>query len=481
MREYKPTIGMEVHIELQTKTKMFCGCKVDFGGEPNTRCCPVCIGLPGALPAVNKAAIDTMLKAALALNCNINYENYFHRKNYYYPDLPKNFQTSQYDCPLGYNGYLEICVGGKTKKIDILRVHMEEDTGKLLHLESGKSLIDYNRSGTPLMEIVTQVPPRPGFDTIESAEEAREYVQRLRQLMVYIGVSDCKMEEGSMRCEPNISVRPADSDKLGTKTELKNLNSFRVVYLASDYEIKRQSLALDMGEKIVQETRRWDDSKGETTVMRVKESAQEYRYFPEPDLCPIVLDKDYCEEIRATIGERPLEKERRFISEYSLPESDAQVLTDDKKLADFYEEIAKVCDPKKTANWILTELLKLTNQAGVSVEECNIKAGDVIDILTLIDKGVVNRNTAKTVFAEMFDTGKDAKTIIKEKGLEQVSDTGAIEKAIEEILAGFPKEVERYKAGEVKLMGFFTGQIMRQMKGKANPGVVNQILKQKLN
>lgn len=284
MREYKPTIGMEVHIELQTKTKMFCGCKVDFGGAPNTRCCPVCIGLPGALPVVNKTAIDTMLKAALALNCSINYENYFHRKNYYYPDLPKNFQTSQYDCPLGYNGYLEISVGGKTKKIDILRVHMEEDTGKLLHLEGGKSLIDYNRSGTPLMEIVTQVPARPGYDIIESAEEAREYVQRLRQLLVYIGVSDCKMEEGSMRCEPNISVRPADSDKLGTKTELKNLNSFRVVYLSSDYEIKRQIMALEMGEKITQETRRWDDNKGETTVMRTKESAQEYRYFPEPDL-----------------------------------------------------------------------------------------------------------------------------------------------------------------------------------------------------
>ena len=481
MREYKPTIGMEVHIELQTKTKMFCGCKVDFGGAPNTRCCPVCTGMPGALPVVNKTAIDTMLKAALALNCSINYENYFHRKNYYYPDLPKNFQTSQYDCPLGYNGYLEISVGGKTKKIDILRVHMEEDTGKLFHLESGKSLIDYNRSGTPLMEIVTQVPPRPGFDTIESAEEAREYVQRLRQLLVYIGVSDCKMEEGSMRCEPNISVRPADSEKLGTKTELKNLNSFRVVYLASDYEIKRQSLALEMGEKITQETRRWDDSKGETTVMRSKESAQEYRYFPEPDLCPIVLDKEYCEEIRATIGERPMEKEKRFKEQYNLSDADAQVLTDDKKLADFYEEVAAKCDAKKAANWIMTELLRLTNAEGIEVSESKIKASDVIDILTLIEKGTINRNTAKTVFDEMFQTGKKAGEIVKEKGLEQVSDTGAIEKAIEDILAGLPNEVARYKAGEEKLMGFFTGQVMRQMKGKANPGVVSKILKDKLN
>ena len=481
MREYKPTIGMEVHIELQTKTKMFCGCKVDFGGAPNTRCCPVCIGLPGALPVVNKTAIDTMLKAALALNCSINYENYFHRKNYYYPDLPKNFQTSQYDCPLGYNGYLEISVGGKTKKIDILRVHMEEDTGKLLHLEGGKSLIDYNRSGTPLMEIVTQVPARPGYDIIESAEEAREYVQRLRQLLVYIGVSDCKMEEGSMRCEPNISVRPADSDKLGTKTELKNLNSFRVVYLSSDYEIKRQIMALEMGEKITQETRRWDDNKGETTVMRTKESAQEYRYFPEPDLCPIVLDKEYCEEVRKSIGERPIEKERRFISQYGLPEADAQVLTDDKDLADFYEEVAGKCDPKKAANWIMTELLKLTNAENISVKDSKIKAEDVIDILTLIDKGTVNRNTGKAVFEEMFNTGKKAMNIIKEKGLEQVSDTGAIESAIEGILAGLPNEVARYKAGEEKLMGFFTGQIMRQMKGKANPQVVAQILKKKLS
>lgn len=479
--EYRPTIGMEVHIELQTKTKMFCGCKVDFGGAPNTRCCPVCTGLPGALPVVNKAAIDTMLKAALALNCSINYENYFHRKNYYYPDLPKNFQTSQYDCPLGYNGYLEICVGGKTKKIDILRVHMEEDTGKLLHLEGGKSLIDYNRSGTPLMEIVTQVPPRPGFDTIESAEEAREYVQRLRQLLVYIGVSDCKMEEGSMRCEPNISVRPVDSDKLGTKTELKNLNSFRVVYLASDYEIKRQSLALSMGEKIVQETRRWDDAKGETAIMRVKESAQEYRYFPEPDLCPIKLDKDYVEEVRATIGEKPIDKERRFVEEYKIPLVDAQVLVDDPQLAKFYEEVATKCDPKKAANWIMTELLKLTNAAGVSLSECKIKASDVVDILTLIDKGTINRNTAKGVFEEMFNTGKDAQSIVKEKGLEQVSDTGAIEGAIDAILAEHPKEVERYKAGEEKLIGFFTGQIMRQMKGKANPGVVSKLLKEKLS
>jgi len=478
---YKPTIGMEVHVELQTKSKMFCGCKVDFGGDPNTRCCPVCTGLPGALPVINKTAIEYMLKAALALNCNINYENYFHRKNYYYPDLPKNFQTTQYDCPIGYNGFLEIKSGDKLKKIDILRVHMEEDTGKLLHVDGGRSLVDYNRSGTPLMEIVTQVPAREGYDIIESAEEAKEYVQKLRQLLVYLGVSDCKMEEGSMRCEPNISVRPEDTQKLGTKTELKNLNSFRVVYLSSDYEIQRQILAIEDGEKISQETRRWDDSNQRTVVMRTKESAQEYRYFPEPDLCPIVLDKSYVEEIRGTICELPIAKSKRFVSDYGISDIDADVLVDSPELGNFFDEVAKKTNPKSAANWILTEYLKLLNAEGVSISDSKIKPSDIVDILALIEAGTVNRNTAKTVFSEMFETGKSAKSIVKEKGLEQVSDTGAIEESIDKILAGLSSEVERYKAGEDKLMGFFTGQIMREMKGKANPAVVSQILKKKLN
>ncbi|MBR4749190.1 MAG: Asp-tRNA(Asn)/Glu-tRNA(Gln) amidotransferase subunit GatB [Abditibacteriota bacterium] len=479
--KYNAVIGMEVHVELATRSKMFCGCKVDFGGEPNTRCCPVCTGMPGSLPSVNRRAVEFMLKAALALNCKINYENYFHRKNYYYPDLPKNFQTTQYDSPIGYNGYLEINSGGRIKKIAILRVHMEEDTGKLLHIEGGKSLVDYNRSGTPLMEIVTQVPAPEGYDIIENAEEAREYVQRLRQLLVYLKISDCRMEEGSMRCEPNISVRPEGSDKLGTKTELKNLNSFRVVHLATDYEIKRQIACLEEGEKIVQETRRWDDARDETTIMRTKESAQEYRYFPEPDLVPIRLSHEYVEEVRAQIPELPIPKRDRFVKDYSLPLTDAEVLVDDPDLADFFDRTARLAaNPKAAANWILTELLKLVNESGRPLAECGIRPEDVNKVLELMDSGKINRNAAKQVFGEMFATGKAAEAIIKEKGLEQVSDTSSIEECVDRILAANPKEVDRFRAGETKLMGFFTGQVMREMKGKANPAVVGKILKEKL-
>lgn len=479
---YRATIGMEVHVELATKSKMFCGCAVDFGGEPNSRCCPVCLGFPGSLPVLNKTAIEYMLKAALALNCKINYNNYFHRKNYYYPDLPKNFQTTQYDCPIGYNGYLEINTNGKIKKISILRVHMEEDTGKLLHIDGGKSLVDYNRSGTPLMEIVTQVPAPEGYDVIENADEAKEYVQRLRQLLVYLNVSDCRMEEGSMRCEPNISVRPVDCDKLGTKTELKNLNSFRVVHLSSDYEIRRQIMAVSEGEEIVQETRRWDEANQQTVIMRTKESAQEYRYFPEPDLVPIKLSDEYVEGIRSTIPELPMAKAARFIAEYDIPSVDAEVLVDDPNLADFFDTVAKSAkSPKAAANWIMTELLKLLNNNNISAKDCNISPEDVNQILELIDTGKINRNTAKTVFAEMFETGKKADFIIKEKGLEQVSDTGAIEEAVDRILSANPKEAARYREGELKLIGFFTGQIMREMKGKGNPAVVSKILKEKLD
>ena len=478
---YKPTIGMEVHVELSTKSKMFCGCQVDFGGNPNTRCCPVCIGLPGALPVVNKTAINYMLKAALALNCKINYENYFHRKNYYYPDLPKNFQTSQYDCPIGYNGYLEIKSEDKVKKIAILRVHMEEDTGKLLHIEGGKSLVDYNRSGTPLMEIVTQVPAPEGYDIIESADEAREYVKTLRQLLVYLNVSDCKMEEGSMRCEPNISVRPENSEKLGTKTELKNLNSFRVVHLSTDYEIKRQIRDIEDGIKIVQETRRWDEGNQKTITMRSKESAQEYRYFPEPDLVPIKLSNEYVEEIRNTIPELPIEKSLRFINEYDIPTQDADVIVDDPEMANFFDDAAKKYNnPKLIASWILTEMLKLINISEISFSNIQITPEKLVSLLKYIEDGKINRNTGKIVFAEMFETGKSAKDIIKERGLEQVSDTSAIEETVNKILSNSSKEVERYLSGEIKLIGFFTGQIMKEMKGKANPAIVSQLLKEKL-
>ncbi|MCE5322730.1 Asp-tRNA(Asn)/Glu-tRNA(Gln) amidotransferase subunit GatB [bacterium] len=481
MVEYEPVIGMEVHVELQTKSKMFCGCKVDFGGEPNTRCCPVCLGLPGSLPVVNERAIEYMAKAALALNCTIAPQCIFHRKNYYYPDLPKNYQISQYDNPLGANGYVEIFAGGKHKKIAIRRVHMEEDAGKLLHIEGGKSLVDYNRSSMPLMEIVTLNPPPAGLDQIESAEEAREYLQRLRQILLYLGVSDVKMEEGSMRCEPNISIKPKGQVEFGTKTEIKNLNSFRAVYMGVDYEIKRQEKTLRRGDKVVQETRRWDDARGVTAAMRSKEVEQEYRYFPEPDLVPMIFSNEWVEKLRSELPELPLAKIKRFEDQYGLSVADAEVLADSPELADFYDNCAECSnDPKAVANWITGEFLRLINATGTSIADTKLTPGHICGMLDLIDAGTINRNIAKTVFEDMFTTGKQAAYIVKEKSLEQVTDTGAIEAAIDKVIAAHPKEVERFKGGEEKLIGFFVGQVMRESKGKANPGVVNKILKDKL-
>lgn len=481
MIEYEPVIGMEVHVELQTESKMFCGCKVDFGGDPNTRCCPVCLGLPGSLPVVNERAIEFMAKAALALNCSIAPQSIFHRKNYYYPDLPKNYQISQYDNPLAVDGFVEIFAGGKGKKIAIRRVHMEEDTGKLLHVVGDKSHVDYNRSGVPLMEIVTMNPPPPGFDQIESADEAREYLQRLRQILVYLDVSDCKMEEGSLRCEPNISIKPKGQTQLGTKTEIKNLNSFRAVYLGTEYELERQERVLRAGGTIVQETRRWDDSRGVTASMRSKEFEQEYRYFPEPDLVPMKFETQWIEKLRSMLPELPMAKLRRFMSDYGISQADAEVLTDTPEIADFYDNCAKLAkDPKAVANWLTGEFLRLVNATGIAIPDTKLTPDHICGMLDLIEKGTINRNIAKTVFEEMFKTGKQAAQIVDEKGLKQVTDTGAIEEAIDRVIANSPKEVERFKAGEEKLIGFFVGQVMKETKGKANPGVVNKILAEKL-
>lgn len=481
MIEYEPVIGMEVHVELQTKSKMFCGCKVDFGGEPNTRCCPVCLGLPGSLPVVNETAIRFMTMAALALNCKINSQCIFHRKNYYYPDLPKNYQISQYDIPLGVDGWLEINTNGRTKKIAIRRVHMEEDTGKLLHVEGNKSYVDYNRSGVPLMEIVTMNPPPPGLDQIETAEEAREYLQKLRAILVYLDVSDCKMEEGSMRCEPNISIKPKGQVKFGTKTEIKNLNSFRAVFLGVEYELKRQEKVLRGGNKVVQETRRWDDANGVTAKMRSKEVEQEYRYFPEPDLMPMMFADEDIEKLRLSLPELPVAKKQRFLTEYELAEADADVLVESPELADFYEDCVKSSgDAKAVANWILGELLRLLNAAGKSLSESKITPQLLGGMLKLIDNGTINRNIAKVVFEDMFNTGRSAESIVDERGLKQVTDEGAIETAIDKVIAANPNEVERFRAGEEKLMGWFVGQVMRESKGKANPGTVNKLLKDKL-
>ena len=472
---------MEVHVELQTNSKMFCGCEVGFGGEPNTRCCPVCLGLPGSLPVVNERAIELMAKSAIALGCSIAPRCIFHRKNYYYPDMPKNYQISQYDNPIGVDGYVEIFAGGKGKKIAIRRVHMEEDAGKLLHVEGNRSLVDYNRAGTPLMEIVTMNPPPPGYDQIESADEAREYLQRLRQILLYLGVSDCKMEEGSMRCEPNISIKPKGQIEFGTKTEIKNLNSFRAVYMGVDYELQRQEKVLREGGRIVQETRRWDDSRGITASMRSKEFEQEYRYFPEPDLVPMVFDDAYTGKLRAEIPELPIARLRRFVSDYGIAEAEAEVLSDTLEFAEFYDACAKFSkDPKAVANWLTGEFLRLVNATGTSISDTKITAEGLCELLDLIDKGTINRNIAKNVFEEMFNTGKCAGEIVKDKGLEQVTDTGAIEAAVDSVIAANPKEVERFKAGEEKLISFFVGQVMRETKGKANPAMINELLKAKL-
>lgn len=481
MVEYEPVIGMEVHVELLTKSKMFCGCEVAFGGAPNTRCCPGCLGLPGGLPVVNEKAVELMTKAALALHCEIAPRTIFHRKNYFYPDLAKNYQVSQFDKPLGENGYVEILAGGKPKKIAVRRVHMEEDTGKLLHVEGNRSLVDFNRSGMALMEIVTMNPPPPGFDQIESAEEAREYLQRLRQILLYLEVSDCRMEEGSMRCEPNISIKPKGQIKLGTKTEIKNLNSFRAVYMGVDFELKRQEKVLREGGKVVQETRRWDDDRGVTSSMRSKEHAEEYRYYPDPDLSPMLFDEEYVGRIQAQIPELPLDRLRRFMADYGISEVDAEVLTDSREFADLYDSCAKRAgDPKAVANWLTGEFLRLLNAKGVSIAEAKITPVGLAELLEMVDAGKINRNTAKAVFDEMFTSGKSAADIVKARGLEQVSDTSAIEAVIDSIIAENPKEVERFRGGEDKLVGWFVGQVMRQMKGKANPGVINQVLKGKL-
>jgi len=482
MVEYEPVIGMEVHAELLTKSKMFCGCEVAFGGEPNTRVCPVCLGLPGTLPVINEKAVHFVVRTALALNCQISTQSIFHRKNYYYPDLPKGYQISQYgETPIGTRGYVEITTNGVRKRIGIRRVHLEEDTGKLLHVIGDKSEVDYNRSGVPLMEIVTEHDPAMGFDQINSPEEAREYLVRLRAILVYLGVSDGKMEEGSLRCEPNISIRPKGTSEFGTRTEIKNLNSFRAVYNGLKYEIERQEKVLRRGGKIVHETRRWDDVRGVTAPMRGKELEQEYRYFPEPDLVPMVFDPAWIEEQRRALPELPDERRQRFVRQYGLPEYDAEILTDSKAMADFFEECAAgYPDAKVCSNWLMGDFLRLLNQEGIEPDQSKLTPAHLLEMLRLMDDGTISGKIAKAVFEEMFRTGKSAAAIVKERGLVQVTDEAAIAAAVDQVLAANPVEVERYKAGEQRLLGFFVGQVMKATSGKANPQVVNRVLKEKL-
>jgi len=468
--EYEAVIGLEVHAQLLTESKIFCGCSTQFGSEPNTQVCPVCLGMPGVLPVLNKKAVEYTIKTGLAMNCRIAPYSRFARKNYFYPDLPKGYQISQYELPLCEDGYLEIVIDGEKRKIRIKRIHLEEDAGKNIHDPSGYSFVDFNRTGVPLMEIVSE-------PDIKSPKEAALYMKKLRTILRYLGVCDGNMEQGSLRCDANVSVKPVGSEEFGVKTEIKNINSFRFVEKALEYEIKRQIRVLSEGGKIIQETRLWDSQAGITQSMRSKEEAHDYRYFPEPDLVPVVVSEEWINEIKKTIPELPDQKIERFIKDYSLPEYDADILTSEKELAEWFEEAVKESGkPKEVSNWIMVELLRLLNEEGKEIRDCTVKPSQLAELIELVSKGTINRNTAKDVFEEMYKTGKNASEIVKEKGLVQISDENVIIEAIREVIAKNTKEVERYRAGEEKLIGFFVGQVMKLTKGKANPKIVNELV-----
>lgn len=478
MAEYETVIGLEVHVELKTRSKAFCDSTTAFGGDPNTHVCPVCLGLPGTLPVINKTVVEYAIRAGLALNCRIAEFSKYDRKNYYYPDMPKNYQISQYDMPIALEGYLDIETDGGQKRIGITRLHMEEDAGKLVHqgniITTPYSLVDYNRAGVPLIEIVSE-------PDLRSPEEARSYMEKLKAIILYTGVSDCKMEEGSLRCDANISLRPAGRAELGAKVEIKNLNSFKALQKALAYEIKRQRQVLETGGEISQETRTWDDEKGMTLSMRSKEYAHDYRYFPDPDLAPMLIDREWVEEIRHSLPELPDQRRQRYVTDYGLPEYDAAILTATRELAGYYEDCVKIyLNPKVVSNWLMGDLARLLNANGIDITACRVKPGQLASLLELIDKGTISGKIAKTVFEEMFATGKDPGVIVKEKGLIQISDEGAIVAIVEEVLAGNPKSVEDYKAGKVKALGFLVGQVMKASKGKANPDLVNRLLIEKI-
>jgi len=473
---YEAVIGLEVHAQLQTTTKIFCGCETAFGEEANTRTCPVCIGMPGVLPVLNRKAVEYIIKTGLATHCTISPFSRFARKNYFYPDLPKGYQISQYELPLCERGHVEIVVDGKVKRIGLTRIHLEEDAGKNLHTsEAGASLVDLNRAGTPLMEIVSE-------PDIRTADEAAEYLKKLRSILRYIEVSDADMEKGNFRCDINISLRPAGVKEYGTRAEVKNVNSFKFVQKALEYEMKRQAQVLDDGGKVVQETRLFDSAKGVTFSMRSKEEAHDYRYFPEPDLVPVAVTAEDVAAIRTTIPELPDAKRERFVKEYGLPDYDADMLTQSRALAAYYEEAAKLAgQPKVVSNWMMGELMRLLNAENREIEDCPVGPDRLAAMIKMIESGVISTKIAKTVFEEMYRSGKDAEAVVREKGLVQVSDTGAIEKIIDEVIKANPAQHADYKGGKDKLFGFFVGQVMKASKGKANPEMVNDLLKKKLS
>ena len=475
---YETIIGLEVHLQLNTKSKLFCGCSTKFGEEPNANTCPVCLGMPGTLPVINERAVEYALMACRATDCKINQYNKFDRKNYYYPDLPKGYQISQFDLPVGFDGAVTIETENGYKDIGLTRIHLEEDAGKLIHAgsvaDSDHSLVDFNRGGVPLIEIVSE-------PDLRTPAEAKSYLEALKQIMLYLDISDCNMEEGSLRCDANVSIRPEGQEEFGTKTELKNMNSFKAVEKALTYEVKRQKSVLNEGNVVIQETRTWDDELGKTISMRGKEEAHDYRYFPDPDLVPLEVDNDWINELKEDLPELPYKRKQRFVEEYDLPEYDAEVLTDTRALADFFEAgVKEFSEPKTVSNWVMGEFLRLLKEEETVIKECEVSGKSLGKLLKLMDDGTISNKIAKEVFEEMFKTGKGAEEIVEDKGLKQISDEDKLEEIVENIIEENPDAVEDIRNGKDKAIGFLVGQVMKETRGKANPQMVNQMFRDKI-
>lgn len=475
-KQYEMVIGLEVHVELATKTKIFCGCSTEFGGAPNTHTCPVCTGMPGSLPVLNKQVVEYAMAVGLATNCQIHQNCKFDRKNYFYPDNPQNYQISQLYLPICHDGWVEIETETGNKKIRLHEIHMEEDAGKLIHDEGDDcSLVDYNRSGVPLIEIVSEPDMR-------NAQEVIAYLEKLRLIIQYLGASDCKLQEGSMRADVNLSVREVGTEEFGTRTEMKNLNSFRAIARAIEGEFERQTDLLEAGEKVIQETRRWDDSKEYSYAMRSKEDAQDYRYFPDPDLVPIVISDEWLQQVKDKQPELRTEKLQRYKEEFDIPRYDAEILTNSKKMADIFEATTAICHkPKKVSNWLMVETLRLLKEHNLEPEDITFSPMNFAKLIQLAEDGTINNTVAKEVFEKIFKEDIDPEKYVEDNGLKSVSDEGALKSVIEEIVAANPQSVADYKGGKEKAMGFLVGQTMRTMKGKADPGAVNKILKEILN
>ena len=474
-KEYETVIGLEVHVELATKTKIFCGCSTEFGAKPNTHTCPVCTGMPGSLPVLNKQVVEYAIAVGLATNCSITQYCKFDRKNYFYPDNPQNYQISQLYLPICRNGGIEIETAAGKKTVGIHEIHMEEDAGKLVHDDwTGSSMVDYNRSGVPLIEIVSEPDMR-------SADEVIAYLEKLRMIIQYLGASDCKLQEGSMRADVNLSVREVGATEFGTRTEMKNLNSFKAISHAIEGERARQIELLEEGRQVIQETRRWDDNKESSYAMRSKEDAQDYRYFPEPDLVPIVISDEWLKEVKDRQPELRSEKLERYKKEYDIPEYDAEIITGTKKMADIFEATTAICNkPKKVSNWLMVETMRLLKENEMEAEDISFAPENLAKLIELADAGEINSSVAKEVFEEVFKNNVDPEKYVEEKGLKTVSDDGALREVIEKVVADNPKSVEDYNSGKKKAIGFLVGQTMKAMQGKADPGMVNKILKEVL-